>query len=114
MRKTIAIATVAASVAFGGLAGSVLGTPTPADAAETASGAASWMRDVLSSLVSDGTITQEQADSVEAALEEACPEGRFGSHRFGGHGRPSAGGEDQYLRSATHNNAHRAVVRRRS
>ena len=43
------------------------------------------MRDALSSLIGDGTITQEQADRVEAALEEARPEGRFGHHRFGGH-----------------------------
>ena len=85
MRKTTAVATMAASLALGGLAGTVVGTPTLAGAAQTATGAVSWVQEALSSLVGDGTITQEQADRVEAALEDARPEDRFGHHRFGGH-----------------------------
>ena len=85
MRKTTAVATMAASLALGGLAGTVLGTPTLAGAAQTATGAVSWVQEALSGLVGDGTITQEQADRVESALEQARPERGFDHHRFGGH-----------------------------
>lgn len=74
MRKSLAAATVAASITIGGLAGAVLGTPGLAGAAETAANAASWVDEALSGLVTDGTITQAQADAVETALEEARPE----------------------------------------
>lgn len=74
MKKTIAVAAVTASLAVGGLAGSVLGVPGVAGAASTASSAAGWVGDALSGLVDDGTITQEQADAVEEALAEARPE----------------------------------------
>jgi len=74
MRTTIAAATIAASVAVGGLAGSVLGAPTLVGAAETATSAAGWVQEALTGLVDDGTISQEQADAVEAVLEEARPE----------------------------------------
>jgi uncharacterized protein YidB (DUF937 family) len=102
MRKTIAAATVGASLAVGGLAGSALGGPGVADAAnlaaaqdstdttdttdttaaDEADGRAGWVDEALSGLVEDGTLTQEQADAVEQALEDARPEG-FG-HRGGG------------------------------
>ena len=82
MRKALAGATVAASLAVGGLTGIALGTPVLAGAAETATGAASWVQDALSGLVNDGTITQAQADAVGTALEEARPEG--GSRHGGG------------------------------
>jgi len=99
MRKTIAAATVGASLAVGGLAGSALGGPSVADAAnlaaaqdttdttdttagDEADGRAGWVDEALSGLVEDGTLTQEQADAVEQALEDARPEG-FG-HRGGG------------------------------
>lgn len=80
MRKTIAAATVAASVAVGGLFGSVLGVPALAGAAGSAEGAVSWVEEALSGLVDDGTITGEQADAVETALGEARPERGFGHH----------------------------------
>lgn len=74
MRKTIAAATVAASMAVGGLTGAVLGVPGVAGAAETATGAAGWVQDALSGLVDDGTIDQAQAGAVADALREARPE----------------------------------------
>jgi hypothetical protein len=99
MRKTIVAATVGASLAVGGLAGSALGGPGVADAAnlaaaqdttdttdttagDEADGRAGWVDEALSGLVEDGTLTQEQADAVEQALEDARPEG-FG-HPLGG------------------------------
>ena len=85
MRKTIAAATVAASVAAGGLLGTVLGVPALAGATETATGPVSWVQDALSGLVDDGTITQEQADAVATALDDARPErGAFHHRGFGG------------------------------
>ena len=86
MRKTIVAATTAASIAAGVLAGSVLGTPGLAGAAETAGGAVGWVEEALGGLVDDGTIDQAQADAVEAALEEARPERGFDHHGFGHHG----------------------------
>lgn len=88
MRKTTAVATMAASLALGGLAGTVLGTPTLAGAAQTATGAVSWVQEALSGLVGDGTITQEQADRVESALEQARPERRFNGDVPAGRGGP--------------------------
>lgn len=86
MRKTIAAASVAASVAVGGLFGSVVGVPAVAGATETAGGAVSWVEEALAGLVGDGTITQEQADAVETALDDARPE-RGGMGHRGGFGR---------------------------
>lgn len=85
MRKTIAAATLAASVAVSGVTGAMLGTPALASATETADGAADWVREALSGLVQDGTIDQAQADAVTSALEEARPAHRFAHRWFGGH-----------------------------
>lgn len=83
--KIIAAATVAASMAVGGLAGTVLGTPVIAGAAESATSAVGWVQEALTGLVDDGTITQEQADAVDTALDEARPERGIGHHGFGRH-----------------------------
>ena len=84
MRKSIAAATLAASLAIGGLAGMVAGGPALAGAAETATGAVGWVQTALSGLVDNGTITQQQADAVRSALEEARPERGLGHREMGG------------------------------
>lgn len=90
MNKTIAAATMAASLAVGGLAGAALGAPGVAGATDlTSSGVAAgagWVQDALSGLVGDETITQEQADAVETALEEARPHREMRGFRHLGHG----------------------------
>ena len=84
MRKTIVAATVAMALGIGGIVGAALGAPALAGAAGTAGGAVSWVQEALSGLVDDDTITQEQADAVAAALEQARPDhGGRGSHRGG-------------------------------
>lgn len=90
MRKSIAAAALAASVAAGGFAGAALGGPSLVGATESATASVGgWVEDALSGLVSEGTITQDQADAVESALEEARPERPFGPGRFDGHPRLS-------------------------
>lgn len=44
-----------------------------------------WMKDALAGLVSDGTLTQAQADAVSTALQAARPEGGHGGGHGGGH-----------------------------
>jgi polyhydroxyalkanoate synthesis regulator phasin len=91
MRRTIVAATVGASIAVGGLVGSALGGPGLAGAADLAGvsdedgDGSGWVQDALDGLVDDGTITQDQADSVEDALADARPEGHGPGHRFLAH-----------------------------
>ena len=83
MSKSIAAAVVAASITIGGLGGVVLGTPVLSGAQETAEGAVGWVQQALSGLVSDGTITQDQANAVAGALHEAKPDRPHRHHRHG-------------------------------
>jgi hypothetical protein len=79
-----------------GSAGAASGTPavevvvddSTTDAAEPVRpDASARLQEILKSLVDDGTITQEQADKVVAALVAAGPVRGPGGHRgFGGHG----------------------------
>jgi polyhydroxyalkanoate synthesis regulator phasin len=86
MKKSLGAA-LAAALVVGGLTGAALGGPGLAAAAGNAGGAVTWVQDALDGLVDDGTITQDQADAVEAALDEARP-GRGPGHGHGhGHGR---------------------------
>ena len=85
MRKKLAALGLTAGLLGGGAAGFMLGTPV-VSGAETASSATAtataadgapapddWMASALAPLVTDGTITQAQADAVTAALQAARP-----------------------------------------
>jgi hypothetical protein len=95
MKKIIASTTIAASLLGGGVAAVVL-APGIAGAQEDVqeSEVDSSLADVLDGLVTDGTLTVEQRDSVESALRQA--RSQFGD-RDGigsrGHGRGFAGGQ---------------------
>jgi len=86
MKKSFAAAGLAASLALGGFA---LGVPGVAGAAETATGAAGSVPEVLRGLVGGGTITQAQADAVQSALKDARAERGPGHHGRPGHVKPS-------------------------
>lgn len=69
------------------LAGGALLVPAVASAQPDQAGSRlSALRDALAGLVSDRTITQEQADAVAERLDEALPPGRGPGHRGGAHG----------------------------
>ena len=82
MKKMIAATAVAASMAIGGVAGIALGVPTLAGAQETAEETVTWIDEALRGLVTNGTISQAQADAVESALEEAKPDRPHRGHRI--------------------------------
>jgi len=91
MRKFIASTTIAASVLGGGIAGLAL-TPTIAGAQDSTAEAEiaqseSGLSTVLGDLVTNGTLSQDQADAVETALVQAREDGVIGHrhprvHRF--------------------------------
>ena len=56
-------------------------TTTPTEAEDTPRG--SWITEALDGLVTDGTLTQAQADAVAEALQAAKPERPFGGGRHG-------------------------------
>lgn len=76
MRKKLIIATTAAVLTVGGVA---VAMPVLADTSDSAP-AAERVREALTSLVDDGSITAEQADEVATTLSEAGL-GRGGHHR---------------------------------
>ncbi|GAB3197303.1 hypothetical protein GCM10027261_22030 [Geodermatophilus arenarius] len=84
MRKKILLATAAGALAVGGLAFAV---PAVADddttTTDSVTSAEERIRDALSGLVDDGSITQEQADEVAATLGDA---GVWHGGRGGWHG----------------------------
>ncbi len=82
MRNKLIIATTAGVLSLGGLAVAV---PALADQGSTAGTAVDRITEAISGLVSDGSITQEQADEVAGTLSEAGIGGHEG-HRGGGPG----------------------------
>ena len=100
MRKTAAAAAMAASLTIGGGAGALLFAPDlvsaqtddpTAETDDTGTGGETdrpepgqWLAETIAPLVDDGTITQDQADAVVAAIQEAAPDRpRHRHHRFG-------------------------------
>lgn len=79
MRNKFIIASTAGVLSLGGLAVAV---PAFADEESTAGTTVDRITEALSGLVSDGSITQEQADEVAGTLEEAGI-GGHGGHRGG-------------------------------
>ncbi len=89
-KNRLAVLGLTAGLLAGGAAGVALGVPAVSGAQDTTteqtvpeSGTeeappehGQWLSDTLAPLVENGTITQEQADAVIAALREARPEGR--------------------------------------
>lgn len=89
--RRIATALVAASIVVGGAtAGALVSNPSVAVAQEaeteetTESPRRAALQGVLGQLVTDGVITQDQADRVAEAIAENAPRG-FRGHRHGGH-----------------------------
>ena len=86
MRTTLATYALAGALGLSGVAGAALVAPAVSYAATGDSTAldarVTSLREALTGLVSDGSITQAQADEVASTLAEARPEG-FGR---GGHG----------------------------
>lgn len=83
VRKIIAGTALGVAAFSGGIVGAVGLSPITAmaqDAVDEAQRPGDWFGSVLSDLVGEGEITQEQADLIETRVEEARPER---SHGFG-------------------------------
>ncbi len=87
-KRTAALVLSAALIAG---AGAVAVTPASAASADNPiASRLGWIKDALSGLVSDGTLTQEQADKVASTLDDALPQ--RDEHRWGpGPGGPMRG-----------------------
>ncbi len=79
MRKKLIIATTAGALTLTGLAVAVPALADPAGPGVAGSSAVERIKEALSGLVTDGSITEEQADEVAATLGEAGL-GRGGHH----------------------------------
>jgi lambda repressor-like predicted transcriptional regulator len=85
VRKKLIIATTAGALTLTGLAVAVPALADPDTTGNPGSSVVERITDALSGLVSDGSLTQEQADEVATTLSE----GGMGGH--GGHGRHGEG-----------------------
>ena len=88
MRKKLVVAATAGALTLTGLAVAVPAL-AETDTAGTASSAVDRIKDALSGLVGDGSITQEQADEVATTLDQAGI-GGHGHHGGGWHGLEAA------------------------
>jgi hypothetical protein len=110
MNKKLAAATIVAGLGIGGFAGTILGNPSVSSAqtagstvAPAATGTAAAdpaarpkpFADAIAGLVTDGTLTQAQADKVTAALVAARPAGDHGGRE--GRGGPGGAGRGAQL-----------------
>lgn len=90
MRTTLASYALAGALGLTAVGGAALAVPAVAYAATGDStpleSRVSALKDALKGLVSDGTLTQQQADRVATTLAESPPAG-FGHHGRGGGGR---------------------------
>jgi lambda repressor-like predicted transcriptional regulator len=80
VRKKLVVAAAAGALALTGLAVAVPAVAATDDTDGTSTSVVDRIKDALSGLVDDGSISQEQADEVASTLDEAG----FGRH--GGHG----------------------------
>ena len=85
MRTRLSTFALAGTLGLSGLAGAALIAPAVSYAATGDSTALTSLKSALTGLVSDGSITQAQADEVATVLAEARPEG-LGHGGPGGHG----------------------------
>ncbi|MEJ5943894.1 hypothetical protein WDZ17_01115 [Pseudokineococcus basanitobsidens] len=94
MRRKLATITVAGALALGGaaLAGPALADTTAQEAADAVTSRVARITDALGGLVSDGTLTQDQADDVAATLADELP-GRGGPGDGPGDGDGSGDGD---------------------
>jgi polyhydroxyalkanoate synthesis regulator phasin len=101
MRTKLATAALAGALGLTGVAGAALLVPAVSYAATGDSTAlterVTSLKEALAGLVTDGTLTQAQADTVASTLAEAAPlhgQGRHGGGPGGmlGHGGPGHGG----------------------
>ncbi len=102
MRTTLTTVALAGALGLTGAAGAALLTPA-ASYAETGDSAAltarvASIKQALAGLVTDGTLTQAQADSVAGAVAESAPLRGPGGH--GGHGGHGAVGHGVGLSAA--------------
>jgi hypothetical protein len=93
MKHTATSILLTGALGLGGLATGIVVAPaiasaatTDATATEAVGNRVAAIKDALSGLVGDGSLTQAQADEVAATLAERFPEGRHG-----GHGGPRRG-----------------------
>ncbi len=91
MRKKLVIAASAGVLTLSGLAVAVPALADPSSSSSAGVSAVERIKDALSGLVGDGSLTQEQADEVAATLDAAGLGGGHGGPGGHGGGRPDLG-----------------------
>jgi hypothetical protein len=83
VRKKLVIAATTGALALTGLAVAAPALAATDTTEDASSSRLDWIKDALSGLVGDGSITQEQADEVATTLDEAGLGGGGGHHGRG-------------------------------